>query len=169
MSASGCTEGAPGAAPGPVPLMGETTQQGTGTTLKSGVAANTLSTCTMSTPVGIITIGSNVLPTATCGPQVAQRLGITSAANRVMLVVGVRRGQWASDSSPSYTAEATTSRPGSSPETLALHGVGTGDVVDYIGTLDIHPPEVVGFDITVTLDGVAPLTLSFAREFATSE
>lgn len=169
MSASGRTEDAPGAAPAPVPPMGKTAQQGTGATPTTGVAANTLTTCTMSTPVGIITIGSNVVPTADCDPQVAQRLGITSAANRVMLVVGARRGQWASDSSPSYTAEATASRPGSSPETLALHGVGTGEVVDYIGTLDIHPPEVVGFDITVTLDGTPPLTMSFAREFATSE
>jgi len=123
--------------------------------------------------VGDISVRASPVQTPMLNPAVAQQYGITRADNTILLLVAVRQGSEASETSlpARITASATDLR--GHKQAIAMREVRTGDpasggghvLIDYIGTFETALPETLRFDVKAVRDGRAVATLQFNREF----
>lgn len=115
--------------------------------------------------IGDVTIRANAMPTATLGEQVATQYGITRADNTVMLLVGVRQGSDAAETALPARITATATDLRGRRHDIAMRELRSGDLLDYIGTVDVTPPDTLRFDITIVREGGASSTMQFSRDF----
>ena len=115
--------------------------------------------------VGDVTIRATALPTAALAAEVAERYGIARDDRSVMLLVGVRQGPEGQDSAVPATITATVTRLGGQPQTIALRELRSGDLLDYVGTVDTSLPDTLRFDLIIVREGGARSTMQFSREF----
>ena len=119
---------------------------------------------------GDATIRASAVQTSTLPPQVAAEYGIARDDRSVLLLVAVRRGPAGQEAAVPARITATVTDLRGRRQAIAMRemrtkGPGTEVLLDYIGTVELSPPDTLRFDLTVALDGGATSTLQFARDF----
>lgn len=115
--------------------------------------------------IGDVTIRATAVPTTTLSEQVATQYGITRADNTVMLLIGVRQGSDAQEVALPARITATVSDLRGRRQDIAMRELRSGELLDYVGTVEVSPPETLRFDLTVVRDGGASSTMQFTRDF----
>lgn len=123
--------------------------------------------------IGDVTIRAVALPTSALGAEVAKRYGIVRDERTVMLLVGVRQGTGAQETSLPATITATATNLSGQRQDIALRELRSNDpstgsgqaLLDYVGTVETSPPDTLRFDVTIVREGGARSTMQFSREF----
>ena len=115
--------------------------------------------------VGDVSIRASAMQTSALNDAVAQQYGIARDTKTVMLLVAVRKGNGASETS--LPAKVTASAAGLSggKQDIAMRELRTGELLDYIGTVETSLPETLRFEVTVVREDGASSALKFNREF----
>lgn len=117
---------------------------------------------------GDVTVRASVLPTAQLDEQVARGYGIERSDRTVMLLVSPRRGAEGQETSlPAQVLAKASDLRGRAHviEMRELRSAGPDGLLDYVGTLEIDPPDTLRFDVQVTPQGGTASTMQFTREF----
>lgn len=115
--------------------------------------------------IGDVTIRATAVPTTTLSEQVATQYGITRADNTVMLLVGVRQGSDAQEVALPARITATVTDLRGRRQDIAMRELRSGELLDYVGAVEVSPPETLRFDLTIVRDGGASSTMQFTRDF----
>jgi hypothetical protein len=115
--------------------------------------------------IGDVTIRASVLPTATLAAEVASQYGITRDDRTVMLLVGVRQGPEAQEAALPARISATATNLSGQRHPIDMRELRSGDLLDYVGTVEIAMPDTLRFDLTIVREGGATSTMQFSREF----
>lgn len=112
--------------------------------------------------IGDVTARASVIETAVLDESVARGYGIARSKQSALLLVALRRGETGDASVPArITATAADLRGHVQP--IALRELRSGDLLDYVGMVEIDPPDTLRFDVRIVVDG-ATSTLQFTRE-----
>ena len=120
---------------------------------------------------GDLRIRASAVPTMQLPESVARGYGIERGGNRVLLLVGLRRGSDGNETSLTGTVDARVTDLQERTQTVAMRELHSGDpstrqdLVDYIGIIVVTPPETLRFALRVTPTGEPPRQLDFVREF----
>jgi len=115
--------------------------------------------------IGDITVRASAVQTATLPESVASRYGIARDDRTVMVLVAVRQGPEAQESSlPAHVTATATDLRGQRHE-ITMRELRSGDLLDYVGTVDVALPDTLRFDLTIVREGGASSTMQFTREF----
>lgn len=117
------------------------------------------------TRIGDVSIHASVVQTSTLAESVARAYGITRHENRVLLLVAVRQGPDAEAIALPAQIVATVTDLRGRRQDIAMRELRSGELLDYVGTVEIELPDTLRFDITVTRNGGATSTMQFDREF----
>lgn len=115
--------------------------------------------------IGDITIRASALPTVALAPEVATRYGLARDERTVMLLVGVRQGADMQETAVPATITATATNLSGQRQSIALRELRSGDLLDYVGTVETSLPDTLRFDLTIVREGGASSTMQFSREF----
>lgn len=123
--------------------------------------------------VGDVTIRANVMRTANLNEAVARGYGIQRSGNTLMLLVSVRQGPDGQDIALPATVQASVSDLHGQRRDIRMRELRTGDpgagtgqaLIDYVGIVDVSPPDTLSFDLKIAREGVAPASMQFNREF----
>jgi hypothetical protein len=115
--------------------------------------------------IGDVTIRASAVPTGMLAPEVASRYGIARDDRTVMLLVAVRQGTESQETSLPATITATATNLGGQRQSVALRELRSGDLLDYVGTVETSLPDTLRFDLTIVRAGGASSTMQFSREF----
>lgn len=114
---------------------------------------------------GDLHVRASAVPTMQLPESVAREYGIARAERRVLLLVAMRRGPEGNETAVTGRVAARATDLQGRVQAVPLRELRTGELVDYVGTLDVAPPETLRFQVEATpADGPAR-TLEFAREF----
>ena len=116
--------------------------------------------------VGDVIIRANVLPTANLNDTVARSYGIPRSDNTLLLLVAVRQGPDGQETALPATITAGVATLHGQRTEIAMRALRTGELVDYVGTVDVSPPDTLSFDIKIVREGAATETMAFSRDFA---
>lgn len=115
--------------------------------------------------VGDISIRASVVQTSALPESVARQYAIDRDPKTVLLLVAVRKGPPASAVSlPARVTASVTDLRGGQQE-IVMREVQTGTLVDSVGTTQTTLPDMLRFDLTVAVDGMAPAKMQVEREF----
>jgi hypothetical protein len=121
--------------------------------------------------VGDVTVRASLVPTENLDGEVADRHGIAREPGTVLLLVGVRRGEGAAESSlPASVSAQVTDLRGRTRQ-LALRELrsdaGPGEpLLDYAGTVQVSAPDTLRFEISVDWGGAGgSTTMQLQRDF----
>ncbi len=117
-----------------------------------------------SVTAGDVSIRASVVPTASLNPAVADRYGIPPGPGSVMLLVGVRQGPPMREAALPARISATATDLRGVRSRIEMREIRTGDLVDYVGTLRMRPPETLRFELQVEHAAGAPSHLAFSRD-----
>ena len=115
--------------------------------------------------IGDVTIRATAVPTTTLREPGAPQYGNTRADSTVMLLIGVRQGSDAQEVALPARITATVSDLRGRRQDIAMRELRSGELLDYVGTVEVSPPETLRFDLTVVRDGGASSTMQFTRDF----
>lgn len=115
--------------------------------------------------IGDITIRATALQTSALAPEVASQYGITRDDRTVMLLVGVRQGPDAQETALPADITATVTHLSGQRQPVTLRELRSGDLLDYVGTVETSLPDTLRFDISIVREGGASSTMQFSREF----
>ncbi len=115
--------------------------------------------------VGNVSVRASPIQTSMLNPAVARQYGIERDDNTILLLVAVRQGTEANETSlpAQITASAIDLR--GHRQAIVMRELRTGDLIDYIGTVETALPETLRFDVKAVRDGKSVATLQFNREF----
>ena len=114
---------------------------------------------------GDVTVRASVVPTESLSEEISRRYGLSRSAGTVMLLVGVRQGPEAQEVALPATITAVATDLSGRRHEIALRELRSGDLLDYVGTLKISPPDTLRFDVTVVREGGAQSQMQFTRDF----
>jgi hypothetical protein len=115
---------------------------------------------------GDVSVRASVLPTSMLDAQVAARYGIARSDGTALLLVSLRRGPEGSESSlPAQVLVKASDLRGRAQLVDMRELRSEGGLLDYVGTLDIDPPDTIRFDVQATREDGAVSNLQFTREF----
>ena len=113
--------------------------------------------------VGDVTVHASVVQTSTLDERVAGQYGLERSDRIAMLLVSARRdGDAPLPATLKLDAGVAAGSAAAMP--ISLRPVTVDGLVDYVGTVEIAPPETLRFDVVVTY-GTAASTLQFTRDF----
>ena len=115
--------------------------------------------------IGDVSVHASVVQTSTLAEGVAREYGITRDEHRVLLLVAVRQGPEAEATALPAKVVATVTDLRGRRQDIAMRELRSGELLDYIGTVEIDLPDTLRFDVVVTRAGGASSTLQFDREF----
>ncbi|HEY5852237.1 MAG TPA: DUF4426 domain-containing protein [Lysobacter sp.] len=115
--------------------------------------------------VGDVSIRANAMQTSALSSTVAGQYGITRADNSVMLLVAVRQGPEAQEVALPARITATATDLRGRRQNLDMRELRSGDLLDYIGTAELTPPDTLRFDVTIVRENGATSTMQFSRDF----
>ncbi len=123
--------------------------------------------------IGDVTIRANVMRTANLNEAVARGYGIQRSDNTLMLLVSVRQGPDGQDVALPATVQASVANLHGQRRDIEMRELRTGDagagpaqaLIDYVGTVDVSPPDTLSFDLKIAREGAAPASMQFNREF----
>ena len=115
--------------------------------------------------IGDVTIRASTLQTSSLNEAIARRYGIARDDRTVMLLVAVRKGQGTAETSvPARVTASATGLTGGRRD-IPMREQRTGELLDYVGTVDTTLPETLRFEVDVVREDGARSTLRFNREF----
>lgn len=125
------------------------------------------------TRIGDVTIRANVMRTANLNEAVARGYGIQRSDKTLMLLVSVRQGPDGQDIALPATVQASVANLSGQRRDIAMRELRTSDpgsgsgqaLVDYVGTVDIAPPDTLSFDLKIVREGGATSLMQFSRDF----
>lgn len=125
------------------------------------------------TRIGDVTIRANVMRTAHLNEAVARGYGIQRSDKTLMLLVSVRQGPDGQDIALPATIQASVANLHGQRRDIEMRELRTGDpgsgpaqaLVDYVGTVDVAPPDTLSFDLKIVREGGATSSMQFSREF----
>lgn len=122
--------------------------------------------------VGDVTIRASVLPTTSLAPEIATRYGIERDERTLMLLVGMRKGADAEETSLPARITAVVTNLGGQRRDIPMREVriraqdGTGaELLDYVGMVETDLPDKLRFDLTIVREDGGTSTMRFEREF----
>ena len=115
--------------------------------------------------IGDVTIRATVVQTSTLPDAVATQYGIARSDRLALLLVAVRQGPEAQETSLPATVTATAIDLRGRRQDIPMRELRSGDLLDYAGTVDIDLPDTVRFELTIVRAGGAHSTMQFNREF----
>lgn len=115
--------------------------------------------------IGDVTIRATAVPTATLSAPVAAQYGITRTDNTVMLLIGVRQGSDAQETALPANITATATDLRGRRHVIEMRELRSGDLLDYVGTVEVSAPDTVRFDVQVVREGGATSQMQFSRDF----
>lgn len=115
--------------------------------------------------IGDVTIRASAIQTAMLDESVAHRYGIVRANNRIMLLVGVRKGPQAQEISIPARITATATDLGGHRRVIEMRELHSGELLDYVGTVEIALPGTLRFDLRIVREDGATSTMQFNRDF----
>lgn len=114
---------------------------------------------------GDVLVRATVVPTMRLDPAMARHHGVERDPGAVLLVVGMRRGDAARETSLAGRVEARASDLLGNRQAIALREVRDEGFIDYAGAVRVSPPDTLRFEILARPDGAPPVTLRFHRDF----
>ena len=115
--------------------------------------------------VGDVSVRASPIQTSMLDAAITRQYGVTRDDNTILLLVAVRQGPEVNERSlPAIVTASATDLRGHK-QVIAMREVRTGDLLDYIGTVETSLPETLRFDVKAVRDGRAVGTLQFNREF----
>jgi hypothetical protein len=114
---------------------------------------------------GDVTVRATTLPTLRLNAAMARAYGVQPDPGSVLLVVGLRRGQQAIETSVPGTVTATASDLLGKRQQIALRAVDSGGYIDHVGVVRVAMPDTLRFRIEVSPQGAPAATLAFHRDF----
>jgi hypothetical protein len=138
---------------------------GSNTTPPAVPAASAPASSEAVTRIGDVSIHASVVQTSVLAESVAREYGITRDPHRVLLLVAVRRGPDAEAIGLPAQVVATVTDLRGRRQDIVMRELRSGDLLDYIGTVEVDLPDTLRFDVAVTRAGGATSTLQFNREF----
>lgn len=123
------------------------------------------------TRIGDVTIRANVMRTANLNEAVARGYGIERSDKTLMLLVSVRQGPDGQDIALPATVQASVANLHGQRRDIAMRELRTGEepgqaLVDYVGTVDVSPPDTLSFDLKIVREGGATSLMQFSRDFS---
>lgn len=115
--------------------------------------------------VGDVSIRASVVSTAVIGEAVAKQYGIQRDEGTLLMLVGVRQGADAQERSLPATISATATDLRGVTQTIQMRKIRNGELLDYVGTVSISPPETIRFELDIVREGGARSTMQFSRDF----
>ena len=115
--------------------------------------------------VGDTTIRASVVQTSALNEQVASQYGIERDDGIVMLLVGLRQGPPAEETSVPASVRATATDLRGQKHPIEMRELHAGDLVDYVGTVQVSLPDTLAFDVVIEREGKPDSTMQFSREF----
>lgn len=115
--------------------------------------------------IGDVTVRASVVPTMALGEAVAREYGIHRDDRQLMLLVAVRQGPEAQERALPARITATVTDLRGRAHAVELRELRTGDLLDYVGTLEVDLPDTLRFDLTIVREDGATSTMQFSREF----
>jgi len=113
--------------------------------------------------VGDVTVRASATQTSLLPAGVAREYGILERRpDTLLLLVTVRKGAAGEALPASVTATVTDLRGGQ--QDIAMRQVRSDAFVDSVGTTTTSLPDTLRFDLTVNVDGMAPVRLQLQRE-----
>ncbi|MCM2335645.1 MAG: DUF4426 domain-containing protein [Pseudomonas sp.] len=114
---------------------------------------------------GDITVRASTIQTSMLGDAVARQYGIARGDSTVLLLVAVRKGAEADETSVPATITATATDLRGRQQSVPMKELRSGDLLDYTGLVDVGAPETVRFELSVVPDGGTPIAVRFTRDF----
>lgn len=115
--------------------------------------------------VGDVTIRASAVATTSLAPEVAAQYGIERRDGTVMLLVGVRQGPEAEETALPARITATAVNLSGQRQDIVLRELRSGDLLDYVGTVEVALPDTLRFDLKIIREGGASSAMQFSREF----
>ncbi len=115
--------------------------------------------------VGDTTIRASVVQTSALNDVVARQYGIERDDGIVMLLVGLRRGPPAGETSVAATVSASVTDLRGQKQVIEMRELHSGDLVDYVGTVAVALPDTLTFQLAIEREGAPASTMQFSREF----
>lgn len=128
-------------------------------------AANGANSGEATATMGDVSIRASALQTSALNDAVASRYGITRDDRTVMLLVAVRKANGAGETSLPARITASAAGLTGGKQDIVMRELRTGELLDYIGTVETSLPETLRFDVSVVREDGASSTLRFNREF----
>ncbi|BDU17713.1 DUF4426 domain-containing protein [Lysobacter auxotrophicus] len=118
--------------------------------------------------IGDVTIRASAIPTSSLSEQVARQYGIARGDDTVMLLIGVRRGDSAQETALPAQIIATATDLRGRKHVIDMRelrsGEGAAALLDYVGTVDVSPPDTLRFDVQIVREGGATSQMQFSRD-----
>lgn len=114
---------------------------------------------------GDVTVRATTLPTLQLNDAMARAYGVERDAGSVLLVVGLRRGPQASETSVPGTVTAVATDLLGKRQQIALRAIDSGGYVDHVGVVRVSMPDSLRFRVEARPQAASPATLEFHRDF----
>jgi len=114
---------------------------------------------------GDVTIRASAVPTSTLGAAVAGEYGIQRGDDTVLLLVALRKGAEGQEVSIPAQVRVTVTDLSGQRQDLPMRELRSGDLLDYIGTVDVSAPDTLRFDLQIVREGGEVSSMQFTREF----
>ncbi|WP_396615650.1 DUF4426 domain-containing protein [Lysobacter soli] len=121
--------------------------------------------------IGDVTIRASAIPTSTLSEPVARQYGIARNDDTVMLLIGVRQGEGAQETALPARIVATASDLRGRKHVIDMRELRSGDpgspqaLLDYVGTVEVSPPDTLRFDVQIVRENGATSQMQFSRDF----
>ncbi|MDQ3206568.1 MAG: DUF4426 domain-containing protein [Pseudomonadota bacterium] len=115
--------------------------------------------------VGDVSIRASVVPTAVIGEAVARQYGIERSEGSLLMLVGVRQGDDSQEQSLPATITATATDLRGVAQAVEMREIRNGELLDYVGVVQVSPPETLRFDLDIVREGGASSSMQFTRDF----
>lgn len=114
---------------------------------------------------GDFALRASAIQTRLLSPAIAQRYGAAHDERTVLVVVSLRQGDDASAIAVPARVTAVASDLLGREQPLALREVRDGELLDYVGTATVSPPETLRFEVVAIRADGKRQTLRFHRDF----
>jgi len=114
---------------------------------------------------GDLTIRASAVPTSTLAVSVADQYGIQRGDDTVLLLVALRQGPEGREESVPAQVSVTVTDLSGQRQDVPMRELLSGDLLDYVGTLDVSAPDTLRFDLRIVREGGEVSNMQFTREF----
>ena len=82
----------------------------------------------------------------------------------MLLLVALRQGPQAQETSLPAQVTATVTDLRGRTQPVAMRELRSGELLDYVGVVEVAPPDTLRFDLVIVREGGARSTLQFTRD-----
>lgn len=128
-------------------------------------AATTAAPQSATLRVGDLTIRASAVPTSALDASVASQYGIQRDDDTALLLVALRQGAEAREVSVPAQVRVTVTDLSGQRQDIPMRELRSGELLDYVGTIEVSPPDTLRFDLHIVREGGEVSNMQFTREF----